>query len=396
VTIRAGYLVDLRTIKFDDGDDEVRWIQAMPLGTYDHPLHGQIDITPERVQQFAANVNNRVRETDLDIDYDHKATGGDAAGWVQTAEARPDGLWVAIKWTKTAFQKLKEGAYRYFSPEFVDEWKHPKTGIVHKDVLFGGGITNRPFLKDILPINMTEVINHASGGTSMDPTEALKEITKLLGLPDGTDAGVVLGHIQAKVDPKQNPDPNDPNNPDQGGGGTPPNNQPPQTQQHSDKDADKGKSPVQLDEKTLMELPFVKQLMDTVTSQGKKLDESAVKEEIIKLSDLAASKQLAIPPVVKEGLEKQLSELPPTARPALIKLFEGMIEAGQVGVKLGEDGHANNDQNTTGTATKKFNEAIDKKMESEKGLSFMDAALAVANDDPQLYTSYQRELAGAN
>jgi hypothetical protein len=394
VTIRAGYLVDLRTIKFDDGDDEVRWIQAMPLGKYDHPVHGTIEITPERVQQFAANVNNRIRETDLDIDYDHKAAGGDAAGWVQTAEPRPDGLWLAIKWTKTAFQKLKEGAYRYFSPEFVDEWKHPKTGVVHKDVLFGGGITNRPFLKDILPINMTEIINHASGGTSMDPTEALKEITKLLGLPDGTDAGVVLGHIQAKVDPKNNPDANDPSNPDAGGGQQPPagGGNP---QQHDDKGADKTNPPVQLDEKVLMELPFVKTLMETVTSQGKKLDEASVKEEVVKLTDLAASKQLAIPPVVKEGLEKQLSELPPTSRPALIKLFETMIESGQVGVKLGEDGHAGHEEGS-GTATKKFNDAIDKKMSAEKSMSFMDAALAVANDDPQLYTSYQRELAGAN
>src|SRR5690348_2984540 len=98
----------------------------MPLGTYEHPLHGKIDITPERIARFAENVRNNVREIELDIDYDHKANGGDAAGWVRQAEARPDGLWILVEWTKSAYGKIKERAYRYFSPEFVDEWTHPK------------------------------------------------------------------------------------------------------------------------------------------------------------------------------------------------------------------------------------------------------------------------------
>jgi hypothetical protein len=97
--ITAGYLVDLRGLSFDDATDTSTWIQAMTVGEYEHPVHGNIKITPERIQRFAANVNNRVRETDLDIDYDHKAYGGEAAGWVRQAEAREDGLWVLVEWT---------------------------------------------------------------------------------------------------------------------------------------------------------------------------------------------------------------------------------------------------------------------------------------------------------
>ena len=154
---KAGYWVDLSTHQFDESNG-LHWIQAMPLGEYEHPLHGKIEITPERIQRFAANVKAQVRGTDLDIDYDHKAKTDEAAGWVKDAEARPDGLWLAVEWTKDALTKIKNKAYRYFSPEFVDSWTHPKTKQKYNDVLFGGGLTNRPFLKDILPINMSDVI----------------------------------------------------------------------------------------------------------------------------------------------------------------------------------------------------------------------------------------------
>src|SRR5690606_123749 len=113
------------------------WVHALSLGTFEHPLHGTVTITPERVQRLADGVNNRVRGQDLDVDYDHKARTGEAAGWVRKAEARPDGLWLFVEWTKEALGKIKSRAYRYFSSEFVEKWKDPKSGTVHKDVLFG-------------------------------------------------------------------------------------------------------------------------------------------------------------------------------------------------------------------------------------------------------------------
>jgi phage I-like protein len=116
--VKASYLVDLAHIQFDDGPT---WIQAMPLGTYHHPVHGEIAITPERVQRFADGVKQKVRGQDLDIDYDHKSQRSDAAGWVQDADPRSDGLWLSVDWTDEAREKLKKKAYRYFSPEFDDE-----------------------------------------------------------------------------------------------------------------------------------------------------------------------------------------------------------------------------------------------------------------------------------
>src|SRR5690606_11266953 len=52
--------------------------------------------------------------------------------------------------------------------EFVDTGKHPKTGEVHHDVLFGGGLTKRPFLKDILPINLSDLTDIPVAGKPMN------------------------------------------------------------------------------------------------------------------------------------------------------------------------------------------------------------------------------------
>ena len=196
--MRFGNLIDLRGLQFEDAGNGnfSKWIQAMPLGKYMHPMHGVIDITPERVARFADNVNKGVRGQALDIDYDHKQHNGKAAGWVQKAEARPDGLWILVEWVKEAWDDIKSGAYRYFSPEFVDEWVHPASQSKFNDVLFGGGITNRPFLKGILPINLSEILAESESETNesnlMFTDEQRAALLAKLGLADDADDQTIL------------------------------------------------------------------------------------------------------------------------------------------------------------------------------------------------------------
>ncbi len=155
---RVGYLVPLDNISLADKDDgtATSWIHAMPVGEYEHPFYGKIAFTAERIERFAAGVMSKVRGIDISIDYSHDALG-EAAGWVTAADSRPGGLWLMVEWTKAAADRIRDKKYRYFSPEFADEWTDAK-GKKHKDVLIGGGLTNRPFLKDLLPVNLSEVL----------------------------------------------------------------------------------------------------------------------------------------------------------------------------------------------------------------------------------------------
>jgi phage I-like protein len=151
------YIIDLAGLQLSEGRT---WLHAMPVGEYSHPVWGKIPFTPERLFRFADNVKNRVRGIDPDIDYDHKqdpAKGNKAAGWIKGAEARGDGLWIDVEFTNEAIRAINEKEYKYLSPEFKDEWAHERTGQKYKDVLFGAALTNRPFLKDLLPITMAEI-----------------------------------------------------------------------------------------------------------------------------------------------------------------------------------------------------------------------------------------------
>lgn len=379
-----GYWVDMSTVTLDENN--VSTIQGMPLGEYDHPVHGKIKFTPERIQQFADNVNKKVRGQDLDIDYDHKRQTMEAAGWVQAAEATPDGLNLKVEWTKKAAERIRMKEYRYFSPEYTDEWQHPKTGETHKNVLFGGALTNRPFLKDILPVNLSELFSDdkPSGGP-MDP----KELRKLLGLAENASDDDVRAKLEAnqpdpnKPDPNQPPaDPNpNPNGPTPTPPGVPnpaPNPTPPTPEPSEDKEL----------AKLAEESPAIKALMDRLTETNKRLDESdkqlreqKVRGQIASLSDGVA----ALPPSVEEQLVAALSG----ESVDVTKLFEAFGTLKKTGfVQLTEKGRAGG-QGQNGQDDP-FGKAIKSLMEKDTKLSFADAAEQIALQDPDVYEAYRQ------
>ena len=186
------YAVDLEPLKFDDEANAVTEIQIMPFGRYNHPVHGELVFDATRAEQFAYNINNRVRKTDLDIDYDHKKYDGRAAGWIKRGTVKPDGLYATIEWTEPAYQSLKKGEYRYFSPEFMFNWTDPKDNVTYENVLSGGALTNRPFLKDIKPINLGEI--------EMD--ELLQALRQRYQLSEDASAEEIVAEVTKDEAPK--------------------------------------------------------------------------------------------------------------------------------------------------------------------------------------------------
>lgn len=376
----SGYWVELDSVRFEENSDKT-WIQAFPVGTYNHPLHGSMTVDNALVSQFADNVNNNVRSQQLDIDYDHKAKRSDAAGWVAKAEARADGLWLLVEWTKEAAGKIKDKAYRYFSPEFVDEWVHPKTNVLHKNVLFGGGITNRPFLKDILPINMEEVFANASKPTTaskegklMDLVQLQAEVKKLseqFGIPEGTDEGQTFTVIATKFAEAQA-----------------------LVKKFTDEKQLADKKPDALEEikKLSEENPAIKILMETADAQAKKLAEYDVRlraadtnATVKRLSDLAATKNFVIPPATIESLTKMLNDTPAEQSEVAVKAFESMIDAQLV--QLGEKGRAPQGSVEIDSETN-LNKAARKYMEDHKTVTYSEAILAVSAENPDLGNDY--------
>jgi len=359
--VNFGYYTDLRGIQFHD--DNTAWIQAMPVGKYKHPIYGDIEFNEERAQRFADNVNKGVVGTALDIDYDHKAYSGKAAGWVQQAENRgAAGLFLKVDFTPDAVKAIKNHEYRYFSPEFQDAWTHPKTGKEHKDVLRGGGLTNRPFLKDILPVNLSELTFEMNPRKQQEAGVTPKEIRDSLGLAEtATDEEVraKLTELQKLQTPPTPPVPP-----------TPP--------------APTNAPPVQLDESN----PTIKVLMDMIKAQGEQITAMATQVKLNdvdrKLADSDKGK-VVMAPAAKDAFRKMLlgEDVPAQAEAFLKLMAEGtaLVETGERGggdpSKLGET-----------DAEKAWDEAIAKLMEKDK-LSYGDAATAVARDNPKLFGDYR-------
>jgi phage I-like protein len=150
--------IDLGAVRL--AEDRPTWLHAFPVGRYVHPIHGELVFTRERLAGIAEGVNQGIRGITPALDYDHRedrAKGGKAAGWIEAAEVRPDGLWIAVRLTAEALAEVRGGAWRYLSPEF-GAWDDPRTGVRHTDVLLGAALTNRPFLRDLAPVAACEPV----------------------------------------------------------------------------------------------------------------------------------------------------------------------------------------------------------------------------------------------
>jgi len=401
-----GYLVDLAGVKLDDtGAAEGSWIQAMPFGTFKHPVHGTIELTQERAQRFADNVKKGVRGQDLNIDYDHKE--GEAAGWVKDAAVRSDGLYLFVEWTKKAAQQIKEKAYRYFSPDFLDKWTHPSTQMSFDDVLCGGALTNRPFLKGILPVNLSEYdqsknLSIKLQEVGVDP----KKLRKLLGLAeDATDEQVTaaLAEKDLTVDDLKAQ-----------------TEEPPKEDKGKKEDDKTDEPPMQIAASEVVALakklsegqtsPEVKQLSDLVAGLATTLETtqktlaenqtalrlSEADNRVKRLSEVKAGDEkkgkvrYALPPAAQEKLRKIFAEAPKQLSDDVFEAFEdimktGLIELGERGstrVALGEGEES---------ASKQFSEKVAEKMKANDKLDYADAVTAVSAEDPELFDRYREE-----
>jgi phage I-like protein len=366
--VRLGYWVDLAGASFTEEDENVSWIQAVPVGSYDHPTYGSIEFTSDKIANMELNVLEQIRGQQLDIDYDHKSQTGKAAGWVTTADARADGLYLQVQWTKTAADAIKQGEYKYFSPEYQDKWKHPKTGRVHKDVLFGGALTNRPFLKDLLPVNLSELISD-QGDPNMADDTFVTSMRDILGLEEDASEEAIAAALEDLVVQV---------------------NESPVAPEHVEEEShDLVPEPILASETAdLAEItalaegnPQVRALVDRVA-----ILETAnrLSEVNLKMQEWDTTRPYSLPAVLRDQARKILSE---TVNPAIEKFFDELTQLGMV--PLGETKVAS--RGTERTAEESFTNLVNKRLGEDSSLGYADAVSQVSKDNPELFEDYRRE-----
>jgi len=134
-------------------------IEVLTEGYWEHPEYGEIEITPEDIDKFVQNFNDKTRKIDIAVDQEHKPELG-AAGWFKelkkVVENGVTKLKAKVEWTAMGMDLVSKGIYRYFSPEFDFEYEDYETHDKFANVLLGGALTNRPYFKSLAPVQLSE------------------------------------------------------------------------------------------------------------------------------------------------------------------------------------------------------------------------------------------------
>lgn len=142
------------------------WVQVMQTGDRLRNGRYHFTITLPDLATYAQSIESNAGRIQMDYDHPDPSNARDtrAAGWftgqtkvLAAGDVRPDGsgqpaddpeLWSEVQWTPRAQQEIRDGEYRFVSPEFSFQERDAKTGLMTKAKAFlCATLTNRPFFR---------------------------------------------------------------------------------------------------------------------------------------------------------------------------------------------------------------------------------------------------------
>jgi phage I-like protein len=108
-----------------------------------------------------------------------KGGAAPARGWAVELQARADGIYGRVEWTKSGAALMGDRAYRFISPVFTHDRAGNVTGLLR------ASLTNTPNLRGMAAL-------HAENNMDL-----LAELRKLLGLGDDADEAAIIAKIKS-------------------------------------------------------------------------------------------------------------------------------------------------------------------------------------------------------
>ena len=122
------------------------------------------EITSADLQRMAANFGKR-KNGEINIDYDHAsempevARGGPIPSAGRIVKLRSNGaLHALIEFTPRALELIRNREYRFVSPAIHYQAQDKATGEIQGATLTSLALTNRPFLEELPPIKLSEIV----------------------------------------------------------------------------------------------------------------------------------------------------------------------------------------------------------------------------------------------
>ncbi|MCK5019128.1 MAG: hypothetical protein KAS32_18855 [Candidatus Peribacteraceae bacterium] len=358
-------------------------IEVLAEGEWKHPQYGMIKITEEDIDKFINSFDDNVRMVDIAVDQEHMPEKG-AAGWYKSlrkvVENGKTKLKATIEWTKLGQNLIKDGVFKYFSPEFDFDYEDLETHENFENVLLGGALTNRPYFKSLAPVAFNE--NLYAGFTSdLNKKGGEKEMTKKelkaklvedsefkLDEKASDKEKKLFEEVKAEI-AKEAED---------------------AKKLKEEEDAKKKKALAlkkkkgkKMSEKFISEASHTKQMNEMKSKLGVVEKKLRFKEVAAEVKGFVFSESNPEGVLLPKNSDKAV-ELMMAATPKVVKLFqELMAEIPAVSLKLfREEGSGDEGE---GTGSEKVQAEAKKLMEKEKGLTYGDAVKRLQNEKPELF-----------
>lgn len=156
-------------MELSSGAEESKPIQILRYGEWDHPHYGKIKFDKKYMETVCKNFDAEVIGGEIPFNFDHN--GGPAPGWVKGLVHKGSKLYAIPEWTPLGLEAIQQGLYKYISCELRDNHLNCETGEEYGPTLSGVALTNYPFVKNMEPISLSEVI--------LDNEKSLAKITNL-------------------------------------------------------------------------------------------------------------------------------------------------------------------------------------------------------------------------
>lgn len=355
-------------------------IEIMRVGSWSHPKYGDFQITEDNLEGFIKSFNEKVRGIDIAIDLEHGETQhkNAAVGWIKKLKKDNKRLLAEIDWTNLGKDKVKSKEYKYFSPEFLFDYTDLETNKKFNDVLMGGSLTNRPFIKNMAQVLLSEdVYNEIHTGIVPNITKSIKEdnsnmkfnenILKALKLDENATQEQVNAAIEKQLEDIKKLSEDNKNL----------NNSVKILEDHKE--------------------DLTKKLSETENKKND-LDKDNIKlhERVLEIENkfkLAEWDKIATKKLNDGVMTPAMAD---KFKAAYLKDQEGTIELMetlQPVVNMSESGSCKGDNEIGTSAADKFNAAVIKCQETNK-MNYSEALNKVTNENPALFEAYRNERRG--
>lgn len=186
------------TVELAEGQTQ-SWVTVTRTGNFTDPRYGNFAITPTMLEQMVGNFNARVLGQDVFLDVAHRPNDGAAAKVLRLA-VEGSKLRALVEWTPFGVDAVRGRGFVYLSAEYHENWTDNERQQPHGCVLLGAGLTTRPVIKHLDPVQLSldglgagqdgvrvgispQLLKSLTENTVNKHLQRLEESLKKLGLP---------------------------------------------------------------------------------------------------------------------------------------------------------------------------------------------------------------------